>query len=122
MRLLSIDVFRGMTVALMILVNAASFEPTYHWFVHSNWDGCTLADLVFPFFIFIVGVSSVLSLSKLQNKGFRPPQLVLKILNRAVFLFLIGLLLNAYPRHLDFSDIRFLGVLQRIAICYFLYP
>lgn len=118
MRFKSIDVFRGLTVALMIIVNAVDGSTSYNLLSHSDWNGCSLADLVFPFFLLIVGISSVLSLSVLRNKGMQTQTIVFKIMRRSCFIFLIGLLLNAYPHHLDFSPFRLLGVLQRIAICY----
>lgn len=117
-RLVSLDVFRGITVALMILVNSPGNQTSYPWLEHSVWNGCTLADLVFPFFIFIVGVSVAMTLSKAKQKEL-PLQLVFpKILKRSIILFLIGLLLNAFPYHFEFASIRVFGVLQRIAICY----
>jgi len=118
-RLLSIDIFRGLTVALMIFVNSLDSNHGYRWLNHSSWHGCTLADLVFPFFIFIVGVSAALAVSKLREKGFSTSQLLYKTVKRTAFLFLLGLLLNAYPNHFDLHSIRIFGVLQRIAICYF---
>lgn len=118
-RLLSLDVFRGITVALMILVNSPGNEKPYVWLDHSEWNGSTLADLVFPFFIFIVGVSLAFTLTKARSKKRTFQQLFPKILKRSVILFLIGLLLNAFPHHFDFGTIRVFGVLQRIAICYF---
>ena len=90
-RLLSLDVFRGITVALMILVNSPGNQTAYTALNHSLWDGCTLADLVFPFFIFIVGVSSVFALTYAQEHGLFFQQLFPKILKRTVILFLIGL-------------------------------
>ena len=119
-RLLSLDVFRGITVALMILVNSPGNQTAYAPLTHSTWDGSTLADLVFPFFIFIVGVSLAVTLSKAHERGFTSQQLLPKILKRSVILFLVGLLLNAFPYHFDFETIRVFGVLQRIAICYFI--
>lgn len=118
-RLLSLDVFRGITIALMILVNSPGNQTAYHCLNHSIWNGCTLADLVFPFFIFIVGVSLVFSLSNSLNKGASKKELFIKILKRSIIIFLIGLFLNAFPRHFNFESIRIFGVLQRIAICYF---
>jgi predicted acyltransferase len=102
----------------MILVNSLDNNHGYNWLSHSNWDGCTLADVVFPFFIFIVGVSVTLSITKLRAKGLQTSVLLQKVIKRAVFLFLVGLLLNAYPNHFDLNSIRIFGVLQRIAICY----
>jgi predicted acyltransferase len=118
-RLLSLDVFRGITVALMILVNSPGNQTTYSWLDHSAWHGCTLADLVFPFFIFIVGVSTTFTLSKARTQNFGFKELFPKILQRSLLLFAVGLLLNAFPYHFDLSTIRVFGVLQRIAICYF---
>lgn len=118
-RLLSLDVFRGITIAIMILVNSPGNRTPYVWLDHSIWNGCTLADLVFPFFIVIVGMSAVLSLTNLKIRGSSDRDLVLKIIKRSAYLFLIGLFLNAFPYHFNASTIRVLGVLQRIAICYF---
>lgn len=118
-RLISLDVFRGITIALMILVNSPGNQTPYLWLEHSVWDGCTLADLVFPFFIVIVGISSALALSNLRAKSIPTARLLEKVLLRSAYIFLMGVFLNAFPYHLDGSSIRILGVLQRIAICYF---
>ena len=118
-RLLSLDVFRGLTVALMIIVNSPGNPSSYPWLEHSVWNGCTLADLVFPFFIFIVGVSTVFTLSSARNKKQSYWQLMASIFKRSLFLFLAGLLLNAFPNHFHLESIRVFGVLQRVAICYF---
>jgi len=120
LRLISLDVFRGLTVALMILVNSPGNEKPYTWLDHSPWDGWTLADLVFPFFIFIVGVSLAFTLNKALQNNLSFSQIFPKILKRSVILFLIGVLLNAFPHHFDLGSIRVFGVLQRIAICYFI--
>ncbi|WP_131783419.1 acyltransferase family protein [Legionella gresilensis] len=117
-RLISLDVLRGLTVALMIIVNSPGKQPSYTWLEHSTWNGCTLADAIFPMFIFIVGVSSVFQLSILREK--LPVNfLIIKIFKRSLVLFVIGLLLNAFPNHFDLTTLRFYGVLQRIAVCYF---
>jgi predicted acyltransferase len=118
-RLLSLDVFRGITIAVMILVNSPGNQFAYSWLEHSAWNGCTLADLVFPFFIVIVGISSVLALTYLKIKGFSNRQLFKIIIKRSAYIFSMGLLLNILPNHFDLLHIRVLGVLQRIAICYF---
>lgn len=118
-RLLSLDVFRGLTIALMILVNCPGNNQPYPWLEHAVWNGCTLADLVFPFFIFILGVSSVLSLSRALDKGQTRTLLFIKIVKRSALIFTIGLFLNAFPYHFDFTSLRVFGVLQRIAVCYF---
>ncbi|MDF1646522.1 MAG: DUF5009 domain-containing protein [Legionellaceae bacterium] len=119
-RVLSLDVFRGMTIILMILVNSPGNAKPYAWLEHTAWNGCTLADVVFPFFILIVGVSVVLALSNLQAKSVTQVQIFKQIIWRSFYIFLMGLLLNAFPYHLlDWSTLRVMGVLQRIAICYF---
>lgn len=119
-RLLSLDVFRGITIALMILVNSPGNQTAYACLNHSIWNGCTLADLVFPFFIFIVGVSLVFSLGKQLAEGVPLNEIIIKVAKRTFIIFLLGLFLNAFPRHFDFESLRIFGVLQRIAICYFL--
>lgn len=115
-RLLSLDVFRGITIVLMILVNSAGNSSSYAWVQHSIWHGCTLADLVFPFFVFIVGVSVVYATPHSSDPIAKS---LLKISKRTLLIFVIGLLLNAFPHHFDFVTLRYFGVLQRIAICYF---
>lgn len=115
-RLLALDVLRGLTIALMILVNTpGSWSHVYAPLLHAPWDGCTPTDLVFPFFLFIVGTSMWYSFKKygngLTSAGIR------KVLKRFVLIFLIGLFLNAFP-NFDFENLRIYGVLQRIAIAY----
>lgn len=117
-RLISLDVFRGITIALMILVNSPGNATPYAWLDHSAWHGCTLADVVFPFFIVIVGLSSVLALTPLKAKGCSTTTILEKIIRRTGYIFFMGLLLNAIP-HFDPSTLRILGVLQRIALVYF---
>lgn len=115
-RLVALDVLRGLTIALMILVNTpGSWEYVYPPLRHAPWDGCTPTDLVFPFFLFIVGVSMWFSFKKygggLTKSGLR------KVLKRFTVIFLLGLFLNAFP-NFDFENLRIYGVLQRIAIAY----
>src|ERR1700716_1749820 len=117
-RLLSLDVFRGVTIAGMILVNSPGNQTSYAQLDHSEWSGCTLTDLVFPFFVFIVGVSLVFSITKRLQAGASPNELLAKIFKRAAIIFAFGLLLNGFPYY-HLSTIRILGVLQRIGICYF---
>lgn len=118
-RLLSLDVFRGITIALMIFVNTLFLSP-YPTLKHSVWNGCSLADLIFPVFLFVVGVSLVFSLSK--QIGQEPASTVMrKTVQRTLILFTLGLILNAVPYHMTpeaIVTIRFFGVLQRIALCY----
>lgn len=118
-RLLSLDAFRGLTIALMILVNdPGSWSQIYGPLKHAEWHGITLADLVFPFFLFIVGISITLSLSKALLRGEDRSILARKIYIRTFKIFVLGLLLGLLP-YFDFTNIRWMGVLQRIAIVYF---
>ncbi|MDR3762681.1 MAG: heparan-alpha-glucosaminide N-acetyltransferase domain-containing protein [Acidobacteriota bacterium] len=114
-RLFSLDVFRGLTVGLMILVNDGE-GPSFHQLEHSTWNGWTLTDLVFPFFLFITGVSLTFSFSSRLKAGTKLAQLP-HIVRRALIIFAIGLLINGAP-HFDFATWRVYGVLQRIAIGY----
>jgi predicted acyltransferase len=117
-RLLSLDVFRGLTIAAMMLVNnAGDWSNVYAPLLHADWHGCTPTDLVFPFFLFIVGVSIALALSKRIERGDTKSLLVRKIVIRTLLIFGIGLFLNGFP-YFDFSHIRIPGVLQRIALVY----
>jgi predicted acyltransferase len=117
-RLLSLDVLRGVTVAVMILVNnAGDGSASYAQLRHSVWNGCTLTDVVFPLFLFIVGASIALSFSARLQHGARKSAIVLQMLRRALTIFLLGLLLNALP-YFHLSELRYYGVLQRIALCY----
>lgn len=118
-RLLSLDIFRGITIAMMILVNCPGSAHPYPWLMHTDWHGCRIADLVFPFFIFILGVSSVFSITYALEQGTSSRALLVKITKRSVILFSIGLFLNAFPWHFDLATLRIFGVLQRIALCYF---
>jgi predicted acyltransferase len=118
-RWISLDVFRGLTIALMIIVNSPGTNKTYSCLSHSIWNGTTLADLVFPFFIIMVGISSVISLNNLTSLQCSKALLFKKIVKRSLFLFAVGLFLNAFPNHFDLFTLRIPGVLQRIALCYF---
>src|ERR1019366_8025463 len=117
-RLLSLDVFRGMTIAGMILVNSPGNETAYAPLDHAEWNGLTPTDLVFPFFVFIVGVSLVFSLRRRLEQGVSRMVLTGQVFKRSLVIFGLGLLLNGFPLY-DLSSIRVLGVLQRIALCYF---
>lgn len=97
-RLISLDLFRGITIALMIVINQASVAPeVYPWLAHADWHGCTLADLVFPWFLWIMGMAMAFSLEKYQGNlaGLNTP-IHRKILRRTLMLFLLGLVLNGY--------------------------
>ena len=113
-RLLSLDFFRGLTIAGMIIVNdPGSWSHVYAPLRHAEWHGATPTDLVFPFFLFIVGVSISLSLSKREASS----SLYLKIFKRSVIIFLLGIFLALFPKF-DFDNLRVAGVLQRISIVY----
>jgi predicted acyltransferase len=105
-------------MALMVLVNSPGNQTAYALLEHSAWNGCTLADLVFPFFIFIVGVSLVFALSKRIEQGASMHSLIGTVLKRSLIIFGLGIFMNAVPYHLNFETLRVYGVLQRIAICY----
>ena len=116
-RLLSLDAFRGFTIAAMLLVNnPGDWGHLYSQLAHAKWNGWTFTDLIFPFFLFISGVSLTLSLRRQSQAGAVPAALLLKLSKRAAVVFLIGLALNLYPIF-DFSTVRIPGVLQRIALC-----
>jgi predicted acyltransferase len=117
-RLASLDAFRGITIAGMILVN----NPGNHEFVyaplrHAAWHGWTPTDLIFPFFVFIMGVSVALALSQRIDEGSTGSRLHFKILTRSVLIFAVGLALQIIPLF-HFASLRIPGVLQRIALCY----
>ncbi len=117
-RLRSLDALRGATVAVMVLVNnAGGSDISYEQLRHSTWNGCTLTDLVFPLFLFIVGASIALSFQSRLARGVGRSAIVLQLLRRSVVIFTVGLLLNALP-FFDLPHLRIYGVLQRIAICY----
>lgn len=117
-RLESLDAFRGLTIAGMILVNnPGSWSHVYPPLLHAEWHGWTPTDLIFPFFLFIVGVSIPFSFGKRLARGDSRTTLFLHILRRSVILFGLGLLMAAFPRF-DLLDIRIMGVLQRIGLVY----
>lgn len=120
-RLLSLDVMRGLTVAGMILVNNAGGPLSYDFLRHSEWNGLTPCDLVFPFFLFIMGVTTYLSLSKTDFRW--SGSVARKIARRSVLIILIGWALTwismALKGHaLDFGQMRLTGVLPRIGLCF----
>jgi len=117
-RMLSLDVFRGLTIAGMILVNnPGTSQEVYHPLEHADWNGCTPTDLIFPFFLFIVGVAITLSFAQRVERGDRQWQLMRKILWRTMIIFGLGIVLNGFP-FFEWSTLRIPGVLQRIAVCY----
>lgn len=117
-RLVSLDVFRGLTIAGMILVNSpGTWEYVYPALRHSKWNGCTPTDIIFPFFIFIVGVAITYSISKKIEQNTPHKKIILEIIRRSVIIFLLGVFLNGFP-FFNLSTIRIPGVLQRIAVVY----
>lgn len=120
-RLLSLDVFRGLTIAGMVLVNNAGSSPAYAPLEHAKWHGWTPTDLIFPFFVFIVGVAVPLAFQRRVEQGGTKKDLYAKVVRRSLLIFFISLiLLHGFPYTLEkFSQIRIPGVLQRIAVCYF---
>ena len=117
-RLESLDAFRGLTIAGMILVNnPGSWAHVYPPLAHAEWNGCTPTDLIFPFFLFIVGVSLPLSFEKRMGRGDARGTLFTHILRRSAILFGLGLFMAAFPRF-DILNVRIMGVLQRIGLVY----
>src|SRR5215203_5350438 len=136
-RLISLDVFRGITVAGMLLVNdPGSWGAIYPPLEHAEWNGWTPTDLIFPFFLFIVGITTHLSLQARRARGDSDAALMKQILRRGAIIFLLGFLMSAFPfyqwgRIEGMTDptwwdrvvyradhVRYLGVLQRIGLVY----
>ena len=125
-RLISLDVFRGMTVAGMILVNnPGTWSAIYPPLEHAEWHGWTPTDFVFPFFLFIVGISITLALGRRVETGGVNAELHWKIFKRAALIFALGMLLATFPFYnfqksewVNPATVRIPGVLQRIAVCY----
>ncbi len=117
-RLISLDVFRGITIAGMVLVNNPGSWSSIYWPLgHAAWHGWTPTDLVFPFFLFIVGVAIPLAFGRRIEVGGSKRDLYLKIIKRTLIIFALGIFLAGFP-YFHFSTIRIPGVLQRIAVCY----
>jgi len=122
-RLLSLDVFRGITIMGMILVNnPGSWSYVYPALGHAEWHGVTPTDLIFPFFLFMVGITTAFSLTRRKESGENLTKIYLQIIRRTIILFVLGLILASfpfYPFEKYIYTIRIPGVLQRIAIVYF---
>lgn len=117
-RSVSLDAFRGITIAGMILVNnPGSYMDVYGPLQHAVWNGWTPTDLIFPFFLFIVGVAVTMSIGPLAVASIGRVQIAGKVLRRAALIFGLGIFLNGFPLF-DWSTLRIPGVLQRIALCY----
>jgi predicted acyltransferase len=136
-RLVSLDVFRGLTVAGMLLVNdPGTWSAIYPPLRHADWHGWTPTDLIFPFFLFIVGITTQLSISARRERGDDEGAITRQILKRGALIFLLGFLINGFPfftwgavagnpdpsfldRVVDrLENWRIMGVLQRIGIAY----
>ncbi len=124
-RLLSLDAFRGFTIAGMILVNnPGSWGHIYPQLAHASWHGWTFTDFIFPFFLWIVGVSMTFSFAVRRSKGDSNKVLLLGVLRRSAVIFGLGIVLSGFPfgilwdHQFSWSTIRIPGVLQRIAVCY----
>lgn len=120
-RLKALDVMRGLTIALMILVNTALWgAPIFSPLKHSLWNGMTAADVVFPLFMFMMGVSMAFSLKKYDYRPGRSA--VPKIVKRTVLIYLVGILLDSAEKAIagsfSFEMLRFTGVLPRLALSY----
>jgi predicted acyltransferase len=116
-RLLSLDALRGLTIAFMIMVNNNGSDRAWWFMKHAEWNGLTPTDLVFPTFLFVVGVSVVFAFEARLAKGASRAQLAWQTVRRAATLFAFGLVVNGFP-YFHLGTLRIYGVLQRIAICY----
>lgn len=117
-RLISLDALRGFTIAAMVIVNdPGSWSHVYRPLLHAQWNGCTITDLIFPFFLFIVGVSIALAYSKRLDAGLPKKGLYKKILLRSFNIYALGIFLWLYP-DFNFGEIRWVGVLPRIAFVF----
>ena len=126
-RLVSLDAFRGATIAGMMLVNNPGiWSAVYPQLLHASWNGWTFTDWIFPFFLWIVGVAMTFSFAKRMEQGGKKGELTLHVLQRSAVIFALGLFLNGFPfglafgHEFSFATIRIPGVLQRIAVCYFI--
>ncbi|HVQ37477.1 MAG TPA: DUF5009 domain-containing protein [Pyrinomonadaceae bacterium] len=118
-RLVSLDVFRGITIAGMVLVNNPGTWSSIYWpLAHAQWHGWTPTDLIFPFFVFIVGVAIPLAFGRRLESGGSQHDLHWKIARRTLIIFVLGMFLAGFP-YFQLSTIRIPGVLQRLAVCYF---
>ncbi|NRA84760.1 MAG: DUF1624 domain-containing protein [Gammaproteobacteria bacterium] len=116
-RYLALDAFRGLTIALMILVNTpGSWAAVYAPLLHADWHGITPTDLIFPFFLFIIGSALYFSLAKTNFECNRAA--IFCVIKRAAIIVTLGILLNAYGHHDPLSELRLMGVLQRLGIAY----
>lgn len=125
LRLVSLDAFRGATIAGMLLVNnPGSWSDVYAPLDHAPWNGWTPTDMIFPFFLWIVGVAMTLSFARRVEQGANRGQLFKHVVIRAALIFGVGIFLVMFPfgllpeHHFSFAKMRIPGVLQRIGVCY----
>lgn len=117
-RLISLDAFRGFTIAAMILVNyPGTWNHVYPPLLHVEWHGITPTDLIYPFFLYIVGVAIAFSYTRRMASGAPMKDIYIKLITRSLKIFAVGVFLNLYP-HFNFAEVRIAGVLQRIAIVF----
>jgi predicted acyltransferase len=117
-RMVSLDVFRGLTIAGMIVVTNPGLWSAVYWpLLHADWNGWTPTDMIFPSFLVAVGISMTLSFRARMARGGKPAKLVSHVIRRSIIILVIGLALNAFPQF-DLHTLRIPGVLQRIALCY----
>ena len=116
-RLLSLDVLRGITIAFMVMVNNNGGEGSWSFMDHAPWNGLTATDLVFPAFVFVVGISIVFAFEARQARGVTNAELAWHTVRRAGILFLLGIVVNGFP-FFELAHLRIYGVLQRTAVCY----
>jgi len=116
-RLISLDVARGITIAFMIMVNNNGGPGSWGFMKHAAWNGLTATDLVFPTFVFVMGVSAVFAIERRLARGATRGQIVRHTMQRAAILCILGIIVNSFP-FFELDHMRFYGVLQRIAVCY----
>jgi len=115
-RVKSLDAFRGLSITIMIFVNYGG--GSYYFFNHSSWNGLTVADLVFPWFIWIMGVSLVISTQSQLRNSLSRKKIILRVIKRSFILIFLGLIINSEGRRNDLRTFRFPGVLQRFGLSY----
>ena len=115
-RVRSLDAFRGLSITIMIFVNYGG--GSYYFFNHSPWNGLTVADLVFPWFVWIMGVSLVISTQSQLRNSVPRRRIVLRVIKRSIILVFLGLIINSEGGHNDLKTFRLPGVLQRFGLTY----
>jgi predicted acyltransferase len=117
-RIASIDVYRGLTIAGMILVtDPGTYSAVYAPLLHAAWNGVTATDIIFPSFLFIVGMVLPFAVESRMERGATERTITWHLLKRSVILVALGLAVNGFPDY-HWSTLRWPGILQRIAVCY----